>query len=125
STKFQTPYWLFMLVAAGIGLGSLLGGLKVTETLAEKVTTMDHAEGLSANLVTALLVAVASNLGLPVSTTHVSSGAVIGVGLREGTSHVNWRVVRDMALAWVVTLPGAGLLGLAAYLVFELVHGGA
>lgn len=125
TAEFQAPYWLFALVAVGIGLGSALGGLKVTRTLAEKVTKMDHAEGFSANLVTALLVAVAANLGLPVSTTHVSSGAIIGIGLREGTSRINWRVVRDMALAWVVTLPGAGLLGLAAYLVFEVVRGGA
>ncbi|HEV7126588.1 MAG TPA: inorganic phosphate transporter, partial [Ktedonobacterales bacterium] len=120
----QAPYWLFVLVALGMGAGSAVGGLKVTRTLAEKVTKMDHTEGFAANLTTAVLVAFASNLGLPVSTTHVSSGAIIGIGLRSGLGRVNWKVVRDMALAWVVTLPGAGLLAIAAYLLISLVRGG-
>lgn len=123
SAKFQAPFWLFALVALGMGAGSFIGGLKVTETLAEKVTKMDHTEGFSANLTTAVLVAGASNLGLPVSTTHVSSGAIIGIGLRAGIKRVDWKVVRAMALAWVVTLPGAGVLGLFAYLLLSLVHG--
>lgn len=79
--SFQAPYWLFALVALGMGVGSFVGGLKVTRTLAEKVTKMDHAEGFAANLTTAVLVTFASNLGLLVSTTHVSSGAIIGIGL--------------------------------------------
>jgi PiT family inorganic phosphate transporter len=124
TAKFEAPYWLFVVVAVSMGVGSFLGGLAVTKTLAEKVTTMDHTDGFSANIVTALLVAVASNLGLPVSTTHVSSGAIIGIGLREGTASVNWSMVREMALAWLVTVPGAGLLGLAAYVVFRLLNGG-
>lgn len=122
--KYQAPFWLFALVALGMGLGSFISGLKVTKTLAEKVTKMDNTEGFSANIVTAFLVASASNLGLPVSTTHVSSGAIIGIGLRRGVQSVRWMVVRDMALAWVVTLPAAGLLGVLAYLALRAVHGG-
>jgi PiT family inorganic phosphate transporter len=122
--KYQTPFWLFALVAVGMGLGSFISGLKVTKTLAEKVTKMDNTEGFSANIVTAFLVAYASNLGLPVSTTHVSSGAIIGIGLRRGVKSVRWKVVRDMALAWIVTLPGAGVLGIVAYLLLRAVHGG-
>jgi inorganic phosphate transporter, PiT family len=129
TSTFQAPYWLFALVALGMGIGSFTGGLKVTETLAEKVTKMDHAQGFAANLTTAALVAGASSLGLPVSTTHVSSGSIIGIGLRDGVrsgvGRVNWKIVRDMALAWVVTLPGAGLLGLIAYFALLLVRGGA
>jgi len=129
STKFAATYWLFVLVALGMGPGSIIGGLKVTVTLAEKVTKMDHTEGFAANVTTAFLVAVASNLGLPVSTTHVSSGAIIGIGLRPGTEgprqvrRVNWRVVRDMVLAWTVTLPGAAVLGMIAYLALLAVRG--
>ncbi|WP_277988893.1 inorganic phosphate transporter [Ktedonosporobacter rubrisoli] len=78
------PFWLFLLCAAAVGLGSALGGLQVTRTLAEKVTKMDHQEGFAANLATALLVGLASPLLLPVSTTHVSSGAIIGISLRKG-----------------------------------------
>lgn len=124
TAKFQTPFWIFALVALGMGSGSLIGGLRVTQTLAEKVTKMDHTEGFAANLTTAFLVAGASNIGLPVSTTHISSGAIIGIGLRSGVGNVNWRVIRDMALAWIVTVPAAGLLGIVAYLLLRLVHGG-
>lgn len=117
------PFWLFLLCAAAIGVGSVLGGLKVTRTLAEKVTRMDHQEGFAANLATALLVGLASPLSLPVSTTHVSSGAIIGIGLRKGIKQIQWKTVRDMALAWMITLPGAGLLSLVIYLALNtLIH---
>lgn len=107
----------FGVVALGMGLGSFLGGLKVTEVLAEKVTRMDHLEGFSANLTTALLVTFAARFGLPVSTTHVSSGAIIGMGLWKGPRQVNWKTVGEMALAWLLTLPVAGLLSAGCYLL--------
>ncbi len=124
NAKFHAPFWLFALVALGIGAGSIIAGLAVTRTLAEKVTRMSHSEGFAANLTTAILVAGASNLGVPVSTTHVSSGAIIGIGLREGTRRIQWRVVRDMVLAWLVTLPAAGAIGICAYYLLRFVHGG-
>ncbi|MDN5941002.1 MAG: inorganic phosphate transporter [Nitrospira sp.] len=104
-------------VAVAMGLGSYLGGLRVTEILAEKVTRMDHAEGLSANLTTSSLVLLSGSLGLPVSTTHISSSAIIGIGLLKGWKSVRWMTVRDMALAWVVTLPASALLACIAYLI--------
>lgn len=100
-----------------MGFGSLVGGLRVTQVLAEKVTRMDHVEGLSANLTTSALVLTSATMGLPVSTTHVSSSAIIGIGLLRGLGAVRWTTVRDMVLAWVVTLPAAGALAGAAYLV--------
>ena len=108
-------------VALAMGLGSYFGGLRVTEVLAEKVTRMDHSEGLSANLTTSLLVLVSGTLGLPVSTTHVSSSAIIGIGLRKGLNSVRWTTVRDMVLAWVVTLPVSALLACIAYLILTRV----
>jgi len=102
-----------------MGLGSYVGGLRVTEFLAEKVTKMNHAEGLSANLTTSSLVLVAGTLGLPVSTTHISSSAIVGIGLLQGVGTVRWTTVRDMVLAWIVTLPGAALLACLAYLLLE------
>jgi inorganic phosphate transporter, PiT family len=104
-------------VALAMGLGSYFGGLRVTEVLAEKVTRMDHAEGLSANLTTSLLVLVSGTLGLPVSTTHISSSAIIGIGLLKGWNSVRWTTVRGMVLAWVVTLPASALLACIAYLI--------
>jgi inorganic phosphate transporter, PiT family len=86
-------------VALAMVLGSYFEGLRVTEVLAEKVTRMDHAEGLSANLTTSLLVLVSGTLGLPVSTTHISSSAIIGIGLLKGWNSVRWTTVRGMVLA--------------------------
>ncbi len=107
----------FASVALAMGLGSYLGGLRVTEVLAEKVTRMDHVEGLSANLTTSSLVLISATMGLPVSTTHVSSSAIIGIGLLKGLRAVRWATVRDMVLAWIVTLPAAGILACLAYLL--------
>lgn len=116
STWFQ--FAAFGGVAFAMGLGSYLGGLKVTEVLAEKVTRMDHAEGLTANLTTSTLVLCSGWLGLPVSTTHVSSSAIIGIGLLKGVNAVRWTTVRDMVLAWVITLPAAGGFAALAYVLF-------
>jgi PiT family inorganic phosphate transporter len=99
----------FGAVALAMGIGSYLGGLRVTTVLAERVTKMDHVEGLSANLTTSSLVLLSGVMGLPVSTTHVSSSAIIGIGLRNGMRTIQWRTVRDMALAWGVTLPATAL----------------
>jgi inorganic phosphate transporter, PiT family len=119
SAQFQIS--TFVGVALAMGLGSYLGGLRVTKVLAEKVTTMDHTEGLSANLTTSSLVLVSATMGLPVSTTHVSSSAIIGIGVLKGVKAVRWSTVRDMVLAWIVTLPAAGILaGLAYFLLAKL-----
>lgn len=105
----------FAGVALAMGLGSFWGGRRVTEVLAEKVTRMDHTEGLSANLTTFSLVFAAALLGLPVSTTHVSSSSIVGIGLLKGRQAVRWSTVRDMVLAWIVTLPAAALVACLAF----------
>lgn len=104
-------------VAIAMGLGSYFGGIRVTKVLAEKVTEMNHAEGLSANLTTSSLVLVSASLGLPVSTTHVSGSAIIGIGLLKSRHSLHWMTVRNMILAWVVTLPASALLSCIAYLI--------
>ncbi|MGQ0695966.1 MAG: inorganic phosphate transporter [Nitrospiraceae bacterium] len=108
-------------VALAMGLGSYFGGLRVTEVLAEKVTKMNHSEGLSANLTTSSLVLLSGTLGLPVSTTHVNSSAIIGIGLLKGLKAVCWTTVRDMVLAWIVTLPASALFACLAYLILSRV----
>lgn len=116
-TSTLTP--LFFIAAIAMALGSYVKGLPVTRLLAEKVTKMDDREALGANLTTAVLVSTASTLSLPVSTTHVISSAIIGFGLKKGSSGVSWRVVRDMILSWVVTLPVAGILAAILYLIIR------
>lgn len=109
----------YAAVALAMGAGSVIAGFRVTETLARRVTPMTPGEGFAANLVTTLLVGAASLAALPVSTTHVSSGAIIGIGLRHGSETVRWKTVREMALAWLVTLPVAALIGGAAFSVLQ------
>ncbi len=105
-----------ILAVLAMGLGGYLKGLKVMKTLSEKVTAMDRNDSVIANLVTAFLVVFASKFGVPVSTTHVSSSSIIGIGLRRDRGGINRRVVYEMLLAWVVTLPVAGILSGVVYL---------
>jgi len=109
----------FLLAALFMGLGSYLRGLKVTETLSNKITAMDRHDGVIANLCTALLVVFASKFGMPVSTTHVSGGSIIGIGLRRNGSAVNEKLIYEMLLAWIVTLPAAGIISGIAYMVLN------
>lgn len=109
------PRWFFLVLAAANALGGIVMGLRVTETLAHKVTRMDHLEGFAANLATAALTIGTAVHGFPVSTTHVSSSAIMGMGLQKGAKAVNWRVAGEILAAWVITLPAAGLLSAGAY----------
>lgn len=109
------PRWFFLVLAAANAVGGIILGLKVTDTLAHKVTRMDHLEGFAANLATTAMVVATAVHGFPVSTTHVSSSAIMGMGLRKGTGGVNHAMIGQIALAWLVTLPTAGVIGVATY----------
>lgn len=101
----------FAVTAAAMTLGSYTAGLRVTRTLGERVVRMDDDTGLAAAVVAAGLVLAASFYTLPVSTTHVSAGALVGAGVRRGEGAVHWRRVRSLVGAWVGTLPIAAALG--------------
>ncbi len=96
----------------GVGVAMILGGLwnsrRVAETMSLRITNLTPGQGLSANLVTALLVLFASSIGLPVSTTHVSCGSIFGIGMANQTCR--WKTVAEISAAWVTTLPMAGLV---------------
>ncbi len=91
------------LVGLFMAIGGLIFAKKVAHTMSQKVTRLDDAQGLTANLITTTLVILASKFGLPVSTTHVSVGAIAGVGASAGT--LNWSALRSILLSWVATLP--------------------
>jgi PiT family inorganic phosphate transporter len=109
------PGFFYAAVALAMALGSVVAGLRVTRTMAEKITRIAPHNGFAANVVTSILVGCASLFALPVSTTHVSSGAIIGIGMTDRTSPIHWRTVREMLLAWVVTLPVAAALAALTY----------
>jgi PiT family inorganic phosphate transporter len=106
-----------LVVAVAIAFGGLLGARRVAETMSHRITTMNHGQGFTANLITAFLVIVASRWGVPVSTTHVSCGALFGLGATTGQAR--WRTIAAIALAWVVTLPVAAALAAATFVVLR------
>jgi PiT family inorganic phosphate transporter len=109
--------WGFLAVAGTIALGGLLDADKVAETLGKKVTAMDPGQGFAASLVTAGLVTTASFHSLPVSTTHVSVGSLLGMGAT--THQAKWRKVIEILLAWVSTVPCGAILAAIAYLIIS------
>ena len=106
-------HWGMLAVALAMAAGGLLNGRKVANTMSRKISSMSDGQAFSANLVTGVLVIAASRLGLPVSTTHVSVGAISGAGLVNGT--VNTGVLRNILLSWVLTLPIAAAIAAAAW----------
>lgn len=111
--KWMDIRWGFFAVAVTMAIGGLLNARKVAETMSRKITSMNHGQGFSANLTTGILVIAASLFGLPVSTTHVSVGALFGMGLTTGQA--SSRVMFNILLSWLITLPCAALIAGAAY----------
>ncbi len=107
-------------VAVAIVIGGLLNAKKVGETMSKKITTMNHGQGFTANLVTALLVSTASVNGLPVSTTHVSVGSLFGIGTI--TKKANTKVISEIFLSWLLTLPVAAIISALIYLLLTKIN---
>jgi PiT family inorganic phosphate transporter len=105
--------WGFVAIAMTMAIGGLLNARKVAETMSRKITTMNHGQGFTANLTTAILVVLASLFGLPVSTTHVSVGSLFGIGLTTGNA--NLRTINAIVLSWIVTLPCAAIAAGSTY----------
>jgi len=114
----EGTFKIFGLVAIGMCIGSLLGGRKVLETMSGKITAMDGIEGFTANFGASALVTVATFLSLPLSTTHVTTSAIVGIGVRSH-GRANWKVVRDILLAWLVTLPTAAVVAYLASFILK------
>jgi PiT family inorganic phosphate transporter len=107
-------------VAVFMALGGLLNARRIAETMGHRVTTMNAGQGFAANLVTGGLVIAASRMGLPVSMTHVSCGALFGIGAVTGRAR--WRTIAQILVAWITTLPLAAALGAAFFLILQQLH---
>ncbi|MBN3938806.1 inorganic phosphate transporter [Nostoc sp. NMS9] len=106
-------------IAIAMALGGLLNSQKVAITMSEKITSMNPTQGLSANIVTGVLVIAATRFGLPVSTTHVSVGSIFGVGLISKKSKSNTRVFYQILLSWILTLPTAAIISAISYRLLQ------
>ncbi len=115
---FSIPIWLMILCSVLMTLGTSIGGYKIIKTVGMKMAKLEVYQGASADISSAACLLVSSVLGVPVSTTHTKTTAIMGVGASRRLSNVNWLVVKEMVLAWILTFPGCGILGYLATLIF-------
>jgi len=116
--KSAMPFWILVLGGGGIIFGLATYGYKVMQTVGTKITELTPTRGFCATMAAAITVVMASRLGLPVSTTHIAVGAVIGVGLARGIGAIDLRVIGGIFISWIITLPVGGVL--AAIIFFAL-----
>jgi len=114
----ETPLWILFLGGTGIVIGLATLGYRVMKTIGEKIVKLTPSKGFAAQLAAALTVVLASQLDMPVSTTHTLVGAVIGIGLVEGISTINVRSVNSIFLSWIITLPAGALLSIIFLEIF-------
>jgi len=115
--SFHVPFLVAALAATSIALGTFFGGWRIVKTLGFKMTKLDPVHGFSIETASAITILAASFFGIPVSTTHVVSGSVMGSGATMGVGSVRWGVARRIIWAWVITIPISAIAGAAAYLV--------
>ncbi|ABQ69951.1 inorganic phosphate transporter [Rhizorhabdus wittichii] len=117
---FHVPFWVVISCQAAMGLGTLAGGWKIVHTMGSKITRLTPAQGFCAETGGAITLFTATWLGVPVSTTHTITGAIVGVGSSRRLSAVRWNVASSIVVAWVVTLPAAAAFGAGFYLLAGL-----
>lgn len=118
ASAFTIPVWLLIVISLTMTLGTSIGGYKIIKTVGMKMVKMEPYQGTAADLASATCLLLSSLTGMPVSTTHTKTTAIMGVGASKKLSNVNWNVVKEMSLAWILTFPGCGLLGYLATFVF-------
>ncbi len=118
--KFYVPFWVVMACQIAMALGTLMGGWRIVHTMGSKITRLTPMQGCCAETAGAITLFAATWLGVPVSTTHTITGAVIGVGAARKASAVRWNVASNIVMAWVVTMPATALIGAACFWLTEL-----
>jgi PiT family inorganic phosphate transporter len=113
------PLWVIVLAATAISFGTAAGGWRIIKTMGQRVVKLDPVHGFAAETTAATIILTASHFGMPVSTTHVISSAIIGVGASERLSAVRWGVAGNIIIAWILTLPASALAAGIAYVVIS------
>ncbi|MCG7867908.1 MAG: inorganic phosphate transporter, partial [Candidatus Thiodiazotropha taylori] len=119
--KASLPLWILFLGGAGIVVGLATMGYKVMQTIGTKITELTPTRGYAATLAAAITVVVASKTGLPVSTTQIAVGCVMGVGLARGVGALDLRVVGNIVVSWLITLPAGAFLAAAFFFLFKAI----
>ena len=119
---FYVPFWVVITCQAAMGLGTLIGGWRIVNTVGSKITRIDAGAGLSAPRAGgAIMLFAATCLGIPVSTTHTVTGSVIGVGAARKASAVRWNIATNIVIAWIVTIPASALMAVLFYILSGLI----
>ncbi|MGE3508737.1 MAG: anion permease [Vicinamibacterales bacterium] len=118
--RFEIPFWVVLSAHAAIGLGTLAGGWRIIHTMGAKITKLQPVGGFAAETGAAAALMTATLIGVPVSTTHAITGAIVGVGATRRLSAVRWGIAGQIVWAWVLTIPAAFTIGAAAYLTLTV-----
>ena len=118
-SSIEVPTWVIVVSATALSLGTAVGGWRIMHTMGQRVVELEPVHGFAAETTAASVLIVTANLGMPVSTTHVISSAIMGVGSARGAKGVRWGVARRILLAWVVTIPASGLVAAAAWVALD------
>jgi PiT family inorganic phosphate transporter len=114
------PLWVIVLAATAISFGTAAGGWRIIKTMGQRVVKLDPVHGFAAETTAATIILTASHFGMPVSTTHVISSAIIGVGSSDRLSAVRWGVAGNIVIAWILTIPASAAVAALAYVVLDL-----
>ncbi|WP_426349569.1 anion permease [Alloiococcus sp. CFN-8] len=109
--NFVIPIWLMILCSVVMGIGTSIGGYKIIKAVGMDMVTLEKYQGFSADIAAAGCLLIASVTGIPVSTTHTKNTSIMGVAAAKRISAVNWGIVKEMVLTWILTFPGCGLIG--------------
>ncbi len=120
-TNFTVPLWLMVLCSAVMGLGTSIGGYRIIKSVGMDMVKLKPYQGFAADFSATLCLLLSSLTGIPVSTTHTKTTAIMGVGASRRITNVNWSVVRELVLTWVFTFPGCGLLGFGMAKLFLMI----
>jgi PiT family inorganic phosphate transporter len=112
---FEVPHWVAISCYVAIGLGTMMGGWRIIETMGSRITKLSQHQGFSASLGGSVILFTASLLGIPVSTTHTITGAIIGAGVARRESAVRWGVARNVVTAWLITIPASASVAALFY----------
>ena len=113
--SFHVPFWVVLTCQAAMGLGTLFGGWRIVHTMGSKITRLTPMQGFCAETGGAITLFAATGLGVPVSTTHTITGAIVGVGVMRRTSAVRWAVASGIVVAWVLTIPASAIIAATVY----------
>jgi PiT family inorganic phosphate transporter len=118
-TTTDVPPWVIVIAATAMSLGTAMGGWRIIRTMGHRVAKLEPVHGFAAETTAATVILTAAHFGMPVSTTHVISSAIMGVGASKGMRGVRWGVAQRILIAWVLTLPAAGMAGAIAWVVLN------